>query len=536
MSINIPILFDGMRTEETQNEFRAAYGVYTRKETFLVAIFHSTAKVCSASAKAKIDYISRQKKYSYSRKAEDLIYFEENNLPKWAKNAREFFAEMDKQEVSKQEKEYKSLSIKERKEKDRELKLNGETLKKKVKCREIEFSLPIELGSKENYIKFAKEYCKEIMGDNHVYAFAIHENDGAISGKKNPHVHLVYSDRIIEHDREVAKEDFCRQRTGYKKDMDIVGSKRSEWIDKNRKLLADKINEFLKSKSIDEKVSHRSFKERGINQKPTIHLGADLIVSLKKGKIARESSIVLVKYAEVYEKRYKAYIAQKIAKKTKDLDIPFSKRIKAGFELLVHKAYSFESDEHRKTWLAKQKSIFNANSEKKYEIKTEVHDELEKRYEFVMEQRFKNLTSDPYKKYDSYNWFQSKNYDSWKEDECLRINNRLKKDVSQWAYDMTVYSSIYKDNEYCKNELKELKIKLGEEIYQECFNEGVLKGQHKLDLLKQQKQDSIQVIDKEPIQSEQKHEPQKEQVKEPIQKKATVTIQKIKNDGKGIER
>ena len=25
----------------------------------------------------------------------------------------------------------------------------------------------------------------------------IHENDGAISGKKNPHVHLVYSDRII---------------------------------------------------------------------------------------------------------------------------------------------------------------------------------------------------------------------------------------------------------------------------------------------------------------------------------------------------
>ena len=35
------------------------------------------------------------------------------------------------------------------------------------------------------------------------------------------------------------------------------------------------------------------FKERGINQKPTIHLGADLIVSLK-GKIARESSIVLV--------------------------------------------------------------------------------------------------------------------------------------------------------------------------------------------------------------------------------------------------
>ena len=80
------------------------------------------------------------------------------------KKCKRVFAEMDKQEVSKQEKEYKSLSVKERKEKDRELKLKEETLKKKVKCREIEFSLPIELGSKENYIKFAQEYCKEIMG------------------------------------------------------------------------------------------------------------------------------------------------------------------------------------------------------------------------------------------------------------------------------------------------------------------------------------------------------------------------------------
>ena len=44
------------------------------------------------------------------------------------------------------------------------------------------------------------------------------------SSGKNPHVHLVYSDRIIEHDRS-RKRRFCRQRTGYKKDMDIVGSK-----------------------------------------------------------------------------------------------------------------------------------------------------------------------------------------------------------------------------------------------------------------------------------------------------------------------
>ena len=85
--------------------------------------------------------------------------------------------------------------------------------------------------------------------------------------------------------------------------------------------------------------------------------------------------------------------SSKIAKKTKDLDIPLSKRIKAGFELLVHKAYSFESDEHRKkTWLAKQKSILLLILKRNMKLKLRVHDELEKRYKFIMEQRFKNLT------------------------------------------------------------------------------------------------------------------------------------------------
>ena len=65
-----------------------------------MAIFHMTAKVCKTSATAKIDYIQRQNKYSYSTKAEDLIFSSEKNIPAWAKNAPDFFAEMDKQELS----------------------------------------------------------------------------------------------------------------------------------------------------------------------------------------------------------------------------------------------------------------------------------------------------------------------------------------------------------------------------------------------------------------------------------------------------
>lgn len=56
-----------------------------------MAIFHMTAKVCKTSATAKIDYIQRQNKYSYSTKAEDLIFSSEKNIPAWAKTARDFF-------------------------------------------------------------------------------------------------------------------------------------------------------------------------------------------------------------------------------------------------------------------------------------------------------------------------------------------------------------------------------------------------------------------------------------------------------------
>lgn len=403
----------GERTEETQNEFRAAYGVCTRKESFLVAIFHSTAKVCKTSAKSKIDYISRENKYSHSTKAEDLIYFESNNLPKWAKTAREFFSEMDKQELSKEEKEYNSLSIQERKEKDKELKENGTTINKKVKCREIEFSLPIELESKENYIQFAKEYCKEIMGDNHVYAFAIHENKGAISGNKNPHVHLLYSDRIIERDREVARENFCKQRTGYKKDMDIVGSKRNEWIEKNRKILANKINNFLKSKNINDRVDHRSFKKRGIEQKPTIHLGNDLVSSLKKSKISPRTSTVLKKYKESYKERYQAFAEQEIAKKEKLVKVPMIKRAKAGFNLLIRSAYDFKSDRDKKIWVHQQKEIFNDS--KLNQIKNSIYDEMDRKYKADITMKFKNLTSDDDGRYLTYNKSQSDEYERRRE-------------------------------------------------------------------------------------------------------------------------
>ena len=76
------------------------------KGALIMAIFHMTAKVCKTSATAKIDYIQRQNKYSYSTKAEDLIFSSEKNIPAWAKNARDFFAEMDTRIIQKRKRAF----------------------------------------------------------------------------------------------------------------------------------------------------------------------------------------------------------------------------------------------------------------------------------------------------------------------------------------------------------------------------------------------------------------------------------------------
>ena len=138
-----------------------------------------------------------------------------------------------------------------------------------------------------------------------------------------------------------------------------------------------------------------------------------------------------------------------------------------------------------------------------------------------MEQRFKNLTLIHIRSMIVTICFKVKTTIVGKRMSVLELIIDSKKMSVSGLYDMTVYSRIYKDNEYFKNELKELKIKLGEETYQECFNEGVLKGKQKLDLLNKQKQDSIQAIDKESIQSEPKMS-HKRTSKEPIQKKVAL--------------
>lgn len=370
-----------------------------------MAIFHMTAKVCKTSATAKIDYIQRQNKYSYSTKAEDLIFSSEKNIPAWAKNARDFFAEMDKQELSKKEKERSDISSEDR----------------NVKCREIEFALPVEL-SKEEQIELAEKFCAKIMGDNHAYAFAIHKNKGALSGKENPHVHLVYSDRLIERDRDVPRELFCRQRTGYKKDRTITGPKRHDWYRNVRKTWADMVNEKLKEKNV-ELISERSYQEQGIERTPQKHLGHDTINSLGRG---------------IENERYKAYkdtlrtrVAEDVEKELnaqiKEIKPTFKDRIKAGVHLAL---YTYSKDEYRE----RDKSVLKGETAEIKALKSDLDQSIERAYKNALEsQKMNSKASLRRKSYSSKSLiteyrtnFLNSTYDKYKKHRIYPTEERLR--------------------------------------------------------------------------------------------------------------
>ena len=114
------------------------------------------------SAKGHADYILRE-----GAEKTDLIY-QDNQLPKWANGSpQKFFSAATRYED-----------------------------KGNCRFKELELSLPNELTLEQN-LEIVNSFIGKHLS-NHYYAFAIHEKEGAISGEKHPHVHIMFSERLID--------------------------------------------------------------------------------------------------------------------------------------------------------------------------------------------------------------------------------------------------------------------------------------------------------------------------------------------------
>lgn len=200
-----------------------------------MATYHCSINIgYSNKTMPHLDYINREGKYNY--RSDELVTTKSGNMPKWAINAREFWENIAVNDVR--------------------------------SYREIEFALPNEL-SVEDQIDIVERFIDEVIPNN-PYSYAIHEVDSKIHGIKNPHVHIVFSERLNEKRIEdFSKEEYFKQK-GRSRNGEIIGgaSKDRSWAGNRstskyyevRETVADVINEKYKENGINKEISAKSLK------------------------------------------------------------------------------------------------------------------------------------------------------------------------------------------------------------------------------------------------------------------------------------
>lgn len=166
-------------------------------------------------------------------------------------------------------------------------------------AREVEVALPNEL-SREEQIILVKSYIQDNFIKNGMCAdLNIHDKEDG-----NPHAHIMLTMRPIEQNGEwgtKSKKEYLLDQNGQKiklksgqyksKKIETTNWNTKEFLESYRKDWADKINEKLREKGINQTVDHRSYEEQGIEKIPTIHEGATARKIEAKGKISDRMDI-----------------------------------------------------------------------------------------------------------------------------------------------------------------------------------------------------------------------------------------------------
>lgn len=140
------------------------------------------------SAKKHVDYIFREDGKSHAdyinregaQSDRNDCVFKGSQLPKWAKgSAQKFFSAATRYED-----------------------------KGNVRYREIELSLPNELSLEQN-LEILDRFITDHLS-NHYYAYAVHEKVGELSGESHPHVHIMFSERLIDDVERISERPACK--------------------------------------------------------------------------------------------------------------------------------------------------------------------------------------------------------------------------------------------------------------------------------------------------------------------------------------
>ena len=193
-------------------------------------------------AQAHVEYINRER--AFAKRGECI--FHAHRLPKWAHDdPKKFFQAADR---------YEGVGNR--------------------RYMEIEFALPNELTTVEQFRQIIDTFIAKHLSD-HYYAYAIHDKKGMLSGERHPHVHIMFSERLIddvEQKKERAACNFFKYPARRKKDGSEPSfeerrkhgaSKNRNWANKNflsvlRSDFAQIQNEVLARNGFSIRVDHRT--------------------------------------------------------------------------------------------------------------------------------------------------------------------------------------------------------------------------------------------------------------------------------------
>ena len=196
-------------------------------------------------------YVAREGRY---RAKGDLVFSGHGNLPSWAGGSpADFWAAADAYERA-----------------------NG------AAYRELIIALPNELAG-DSLLLLVKDLVSNLVGAK-PYQYAVHSRQSSLQGSQNPHVHIMYSDRMpdgIERsaDRTFSRfNPYCPERGGCRKaSAGRSWARVHEDMVAMRKRVADIQNAHLARHGHDVRVDHRSLREQGVLRAPERHLGPGYI-------------------------------------------------------------------------------------------------------------------------------------------------------------------------------------------------------------------------------------------------------------------
>lgn len=194
-------------------------------------------------APAHVEYINRER--AFAQRGECI--FNTHRLPNWAHDdPKKFFQAADR---------YEGIGNR--------------------RYMEIEFALPNELKTVEQYRQIIDAFIAKHLRE-HYYAYAIHEKRGMMSGERHPHVHIMFSERLIDDVEKIKERAACNFfKYPIRKNVEATFEERRKhgapknrnWSNKNflsvlRADFAQIQNEVLKRNGFSIRVDHRTLQEQ----------------------------------------------------------------------------------------------------------------------------------------------------------------------------------------------------------------------------------------------------------------------------------